>query len=146
MKRLVILLGCLSLAGCVPHFKDLDSYNTLFRNQETTPPDKGDPYAFGGIAGATGGLVARQSYATDNNAPDPRDATETGKLGEIANTRTQVPGSLPGETGALPGTSAYPGFEDLPANFPNTSISGPGIQTGKSKLGDPKPDTRKPKS
>lgn len=90
-KKLLILLACAGMAGCMPHFKDWDSYQTLFRNGETTPPERGDPYTFGGIAGGSGGKFARQSYATDNNAPDFRDATDSGKLGEIGTDRTPTP-------------------------------------------------------
>ena len=110
-KKLLILLGCVGLAGCVPHFKEMDSYHTAFRDTYTHPesmsavPDKGDPYTFGGIAEGSGGTMARQSYATDNQSADFRDANATGKLGEISKDRTQTPGGYPGEIGTLPGTA-----------------------------------------
>src|SRR5690348_2638646 len=104
IKRLLFLATCATvMAGCVPHFKDLDSYNTMFRNDEVTGPGKGDPYAFGGIAEGSGGQMARQSYATDNSAPDIRDATDDGKLGEISRDRTHTTDPRPGP--ALPGTA-----------------------------------------
>ena len=132
-KKLLALLACVCLTGCMPHFKDMDSYNTLFRNDEVTPSGKGDPYTFGGIAEGSGGAMARQSYATDNHPPDFRDATANGRLGEIARDRTPTPGGLPGVTGKLPGAGSasptYPGFEDLPVGTPNTSLSEPPLAT-----------------
>jgi len=144
MKRFLILLPFALLAGCVPHFKDVDSYNTMFR--KTEPPGNGDPFTYGGIAEGSGGTIDRTSYATDNQTPDPRDATGTGKLGEIARDRTQTPGALPGETGTLPGANRgpnptsrlYPGFEDLPVGTPNTSTSYKGLkEPGESKQSNP---------
>jgi hypothetical protein len=110
-KKLLILLGCVCLGGCVPHFKEMDSYHTSFHDtyshpdSVTPPPEKGDPYAFGGIAEGSGGTMARQSYATDNDTPDFRDATGTGTMGEISKDRTHTPGGYPGETGTLPGAA-----------------------------------------
>ncbi|HVT13206.1 MAG TPA: hypothetical protein VHE55_13155 [Fimbriimonadaceae bacterium] len=103
IKKITILaLACVGMAGCMPHFKELDSYNTNFRNDEIqSMPGKGDPYTFGGIAEGSGGTYARQSYATDNPTMDARD--DTASLGEIAKNRTSTPGGLPGETGTLPG-------------------------------------------
>lgn len=97
VKRLLILCACAGLAGCLPHFKEADSYGTMFRGDEVKQmPEKGDPYTFGGIAEGSGGTMARQSYATDSKAADFRDATSTGKMGEIAKERMQSPGALPG--------------------------------------------------
>jgi hypothetical protein len=97
-KKALILVCCLGMAGCTPpHFKDLDSYHTEFRDSYTYPesvnpmPQKGDPYTFGGVGEGSGGTMARQSFATDTTSPDFRDATDTGKLGEIAKDRTQTP-------------------------------------------------------
>ena len=116
MKRLLILLACAGITGCMPHFKEADSYGTLFRNDEVTPPGKGDPYTFGGIAEGSGGTRARQSYATDNDSADPRD--DTARIGEIANERGETPGAYPGETGKLPGTGA--GQRTNSSDKPNT--------------------------
>src|SRR4051812_33056935 len=88
IKRILILAGCLCMAGCVPHFKDMDSYNIMFRDADEKPHGTGDPYTFGGIAEGSGGLIARQSHATDDKAPDPRDDTPVGKMGEIDKDRT----------------------------------------------------------
>jgi hypothetical protein len=159
MKRLLLLTACVSvLAGCVPHFKEMDSYNTQFQDtysQEDSVkplPNTGDPYSFGGIAEGSGGLMARQSYATDNQAPDFRDATETGKMGEIANDRTPTPDPRPGP--ALPGTqggsagttidlgaarNTFKGFNGVVDSEPaKTQPSGPSTQkpaAGKSAAG-----------
>lgn len=104
-KKILILASCLLMAGCIPHFKEADSYGDLFRNDEIKQmPQTGDPYTYGGIAEGSGGTMARQTYATDNPSADFRDATETGRLGKIDSQRTTTPGNLPGTVGILPGT------------------------------------------
>jgi hypothetical protein len=89
IKKLLVLLAVIGLAGCTPpHFKDMDSYNAMFREGEAPPTGKGDPYTFGGIGEGSGGLMPRQTYADDSKTTDFRDATETGKLGQIDKDRT----------------------------------------------------------
>jgi len=111
IRNLTLAIGCLSLAGCMPHFKEVDSYNTNFADSFSNPagikdmPNTGDPYTFGGVAEGSGGQNARQSYATDNDAHDFRDATATGVMGEISKDRTPTPdqtnGTLPGADSGL---------------------------------------------
>jgi hypothetical protein len=111
MRKVLLLTVCVSVAGCVPHFKEMDSYNGQFRDsyspggETTTTPNTGDPYTFSGIAEGSGGLMARQSYATDNQATDIRD--DTAKIGEIANDRTPTADSRPGPE--MPGTQPAQG-------------------------------------
>jgi hypothetical protein len=92
IKKLLVLLAVVGLAGCTPpHFKEMDSYGSLFRHGEAEPTGKGDPYTFGGIGEGSGGLMPRQTYADDSKTADFRDATETGKLGQIDKERTPTP-------------------------------------------------------
>lgn len=107
MKKLILLALGLVAAGCNPYFKDVASYNTMFRNDEVTGSvHYGDPYMFGGMGEATGGLMPRQSEATDTATPDPRSATAHDQLGEIGEPRTPTEGDLPGAGPALPGARA----------------------------------------
>jgi hypothetical protein len=102
IKRLPILLMCLIAAGCMPHFKSNDSYNTMFREPE--PAQYADPYTFGGIGEGSGGTIARQTYPTDTVTPDPRDVTAEGKIGYSGEKRmrTPDPGYVPSETSNEP--------------------------------------------
>ena len=119
-KKFIAGLACLTLVGCMPHFKETDSYGTNFEDSYSNPesmkpmPNAGDPYTFGGIAEGSGGQMARQSYATDSDSPDFRDATATGVMGEIAKDRTTtedpsgqgLPGTAPNMTGSMAGNAA----------------------------------------
>lgn len=77
MKQILLALAALSLAGCYSP-RSIDSYNSTFKDQPPAP-NQGDPYSFGGIAGANGGQKARTSYATDGKTYDAREATKTGR-------------------------------------------------------------------
>ncbi|HTQ09436.1 MAG TPA: hypothetical protein VMI31_05135 [Fimbriimonadaceae bacterium] len=143
MKRLFILLPIVLAAGCMPHFKDVDSYDSMF--QTTVPPEKGDPFTFDGIAEGSGGTIARASYPTDNSTPDPLDATESGRLGELAKDRTPTPGDLPGEAGNLPGAGpTYPGFGDLPVTHATSTTEPAVINSGSQSAGAAMPSTKQP--
>ncbi len=108
LRKLLTLAACVAVAGCY-HPKGLDSYNTMFR--ETQATQTGDPYTFGGIGEASGGITPKQSSATDNKSADPREDTLTGRLGMIepgmgSTTDTLGPASGPPQvklpTGAAP--------------------------------------------
>lgn len=89
IKRLPILLVCVAAVGCMPHFKSSDSYNAMFR--EPVPAQETDPYTFGGIAEGSGGTIARQTYPTDTQGPDPRAVSATGDAGYTGENRTRTP-------------------------------------------------------
>lgn len=123
IKRILILAGCLCMAGCMPHFKDMDSYHIMFRDKDEKPNGKGDPYTFGGIGEGSGGLMPRQTYATDSKEVDARD--DTTSLGEIDKDRTSTPdGGNMKVMGAL-GTQGEV-FTGTPSTQPPTPVTGPG--------------------
>ncbi|MFZ4508430.1 MAG: hypothetical protein ACOYON_12120 [Fimbriimonas sp.] len=61
---LLSLAGSLLLAGCDPQPARLKGIESFQSATTPNPPAtwKGDPYASGGIAGATGGLSSKTSY------------------------------------------------------------------------------------
>ena len=112
VKKLLVLAGLACLAGCTPpHFKDVDSYGAMFREGEAPPTGKGDPYTFGGIGEGSGGLMPRQTYADDSQTSDFRDATETGKMGQIDKDRTET-ADVRESGGPVGNTSSRIGFDE----------------------------------
>jgi hypothetical protein len=132
IKKVLILAGLVCLAGCTPpHFKEMDSYGAMFREGEAAPTGEGDPYTFGGMGEGSGGLLPKQTSADDSGAPDPRDDTKTGRLGQFDKDRTETPDvKAGGETyttiiDAGQRVSAIIGFEDVPTDYPNLGIDSP---------------------
>lgn len=93
VKKILILLGCACLAGCMPHIKAQDSYGMMFHEA----PNKnavGDPYTFGGIGESTGGLVPTTDWG-DVPRVNVREEAATGTLhhtgGETATDKVASP-------------------------------------------------------
>jgi hypothetical protein len=74
---LILSLAAIALVGCGTP-KSIDSYYSA-TTKNAAAPGNGDPYSFGGFAGATGGIKSRTSYATDSKSVDPRATTPNGQ-------------------------------------------------------------------
>lgn len=77
MKKTLLALAAFAAVGCYSP-RSIDAYNSTFKDQPAMP-NQGDPYSYGGIAGANGGTKARTSYATDGKSYDAREATKSGR-------------------------------------------------------------------
>jgi hypothetical protein len=97
-----LLAGCLLLGGC--RYKGWESFTSAtgapdpaFPTAQVAP--KGDPYSFGSLAPATGGLNYQTNYGTGANL------TSTGKLNPVIDQPEQGSGQEPKQfsTAAAPG-------------------------------------------
>lgn len=107
----LISLGVVALAGC--RFKGAEGFISA-----TTPVEykvgKGDPYASGGIAGATGGTNVTTNYG--KGARNVSTGKLDPKLDQPAKGVGQEPGENPVTAGSGYGNSNAPAHQIDPAN------------------------------
>jgi len=104
-----VILVALAATGC--RYKGWESFTSATTAFPAGPaPIKGDPYGFGGVGGANGGLIAKTNYgagANENSTAKVDNSFDQPEKGS-----GQQPGELPNV--ATPGN----GQSNSPANQP----------------------------
>lgn len=113
-----LVLCAMALSGCAAIYspRSIDSYNSTFHKGPDAPGDA-DPYTFGGLADASGGLWTRTSYSTDTHSWDPRSATPSGEKAMVDSRRINVP-TEPG----MPPPNSMGGSSSAPPVIHRTTI------------------------
>jgi hypothetical protein len=114
-----LLLVALSAVGC--RYKGWESFTSATNKVSGGPaPVPGDPYGFGGIGLANGGLIAKTNYGAgaDENSPGKvNDAFDQPEKGS-----GQRPGELPNVAKPGHGDSNSPANQASPADTTDTAV------------------------
>ena len=119
LKLTVLVLIAVSAVGC--RYKGWESFTSATNTSPASPaPIKGDPYGFGGIGGANGGLIAKTNYGAGADENSPAKVNDT--FDQPDKGSGQQPGELPNVAAPGYGQSNSPANQAPAADTTDTAV------------------------